>query len=46
MNPFQITSKIANITNESELQEYHWQPIFDSEGDVISFADWEEKNKA
>ena len=46
MNPFQLTAKIASITSKSELEEQYWQPVFDSEGDVISYADWEQKNKA
>lgn len=32
-------------TIQRQIMELYCQPVVDDEGEVISYADWEEKNK-
>ncbi|NEP12299.1 MAG: hypothetical protein F6K14_19245 [Symploca sp. SIO2C1] len=38
-----LREKIENL--EREIEELRWQPVFDPEGEMISYADWEERHK-
>ncbi len=42
-NPFEIADQIANL--RKIIEEYYFQPVINSEGDIISYQDWEEENK-
>lgn len=39
-----LREQIENL--EREIQQLRWQPVFDSQGEIISYANWEERYNA